>query len=111
MKKISSAGKSCKKCKKTVKRKILKNKLSVRRFLMNGIYSPRNTTKYLMKNNSTPFFCDEDIELVSSSMIILDYEDCILNLNKKESFVSTTDESLEYIVEKKCEKTNNIPNE
>ena len=64
-----------------------------------------------MKNHYTPFFCDDDIELIPSSMIILDDEDCIFNLNKKELFVSTTDESLSYIVEKKCEEEIHFPNE
>ena len=111
MKKIKRSGKTCRKYKKILKRKILRNKLSMRRFLLNGISSPHNTTQYLMKNNSTPFFCDDDIELVTSSMIILDDEDCIFNLGKKESLVSTTDESLGYIVKKKFEEDFHIPNE
>lgn len=111
MKKVKRTGKTCRKCKKTIKRKIFKNRLSMRRFLLKGMTSPHNTTQYLMKNKSTPFFCDDDIELVPSSMIILDDEDCIFNLGAKESIVSTSDESLGYIAEKKYEEDVHIPNE
>ena len=36
------------------------------------INAPHNTSDYLIKNNSSPFYEDDDIEIIPSSLIILE---------------------------------------
>ena len=108
MKKLKKAENCCKKSKKRfLKRKIFHNKLSVKRFLLKGVLSPLNTTKYLIKNNSTPFYSEDDIELVPSSMILFDDENPLFDFDIKETLLSTTDKTVNILADQKKD----FPNE
>ena len=102
MKKLRKAENCCTKSKKPfLKRKIFHNKLSVRRFLRKLAFSPLNTTQYLIKNNSTPFYSEDDIELVPSSMILFDDEKPLFDFNIKETLLSTNDETINFLAVQK----------
>ena len=102
MKELRRADDCCRKSKKRyLKRKIFRNKLSLKRFLLKGVLSPLNTTQYLIKNNSTPFYSEDDIELVPSSMILFDDENPLFDFNIKETLYSTTDETVNNLADQK----------
>ena len=108
MKELRRADDCCRKSKKRyLKRKIFRNKLSLKRFLIKGVLSPLNTTQYLIKNNSTPFYSEDDIELVPSSMILFDDENPLFDFNIKETLLSTTDKTVNILADQKKD----FPNE
>ena len=94
MKKFKNDRNSSKYSKKILtKRKIFHKSLSLRRFKLKTIIAPHNTTQFLIKNKSTPFYLDDDIELVPSSMIIIEDENPLFDFNLQE-IVSTAEESV-----------------
>ena len=74
------------------KRRIFHNSLSLRKFKLKTFIAPHNTTHFLIKNNSTPFYSEDDIELVPSSMIVIDDEKTLFDF-KMQEIISTTEES------------------
>ena len=77
----------------TKRKKIFHNSLSLIKFKLKTVIAPHNTTQFLIKNNSTPFFSEDDIELVPSSMIVIDDEKFLFDFSLQES-VSTAEESV-----------------
>ena len=62
------------------------------------IKAPHNTSEYLIENNSSPFYEDEDVDFIPSSFIILDDSEELFdedsNLQRKISSSSTLGESI-----------------
>ena len=62
------------------------------------ISSPHNTSEYLIENNSSPFYEDEDVDFMPSSLIILDDSEELFDddslLQRKISSASTLGESI-----------------
>ena len=94
MKKFKNDRNCSKKPKKILskRKKIFHNSLSLLKFKLKTVIAPHNTTQFLIKNNSTPFFSEDDIELVPSSMIVIDDEKFLFDFSLQES-VSTAEES------------------
>ncbi len=69
---------------------------SKKRFI--PINAPHNTSDYLIENNSSPFFEDDDIEIKPSSLIILEDSEELFeedaNYQRKTSSASTFGESI-----------------
>ena len=62
------------------------------------ISAPHNTSEYLMENNSSPFYEDEDADLIPTSLIILEDSEELFDddsiLQRKISSISTLGESI-----------------
>ena len=62
------------------------------------ISAPHNTSEYLIENNSSPFYEDEDVDFMPSSLIIIDDSEELFdedsNLQRKISSTSTLGESI-----------------
>ena len=81
----------------TQKRRLFKRIKNIPQKRYNPINAPHNTSDYLIENNSSPFYEDDDIDFIPSSQIILEdseelsYEDSICE--RKNSTTSTQGES------------------
>ena len=64
----------------------------------NQINAPHNTSQYLIENNSSPFYEDENADLIPSSLIILEDSEELFDddsiLQRKISSTSTLGESI-----------------
>ena len=62
------------------------------------ISAPHNTSEYLMENNSSPFYEDEDADLIPTSLIILEDSEELFDddsiFQSKNSSTSTLGESI-----------------
>ena len=82
----------------TQKRRFFKRikKNTKKRF--NQINSPHNTSEYLIENNSSPFYEDENVDFMPSSLIILDDFEELFDedslLQRKISSTSTLGQSI-----------------
>ena len=65
---------------------------------INSFRAPHNTSQYLIENNSSPFYEDEDVDFMPSSLIIIDDSEELFdedsNLQRKISSTSTLGESI-----------------
>ena len=82
----------------TQKRKLFKRIKNCSKKRTNPINAPHNTSDYLIENNSSPFYEDDDIEILPSFLIILENSEELLDedsiYQRKISSTSTFSESI-----------------
>ena len=82
----------------TQKRRLFKRIKKYSKKRSNQIDAPHNTSEYLIENNSSPFYEDKDVDLIPSSLIILDDSEELFDedsiLQRKISSTSTLGESI-----------------
>ena len=82
----------------TQKRRFFKSIKFYAKKRYNQIKAPHNTSEYLIENNSSPFYEDEDVDFMPSSLIIIDDSEELFdedsNLQRKISSTSTLGESI-----------------
>ena len=80
------------------KRRFLKSIKFCAKKRFKQIKAPHNTSEYLIENNSSPFYEDEDVDFIPSSLIIIDDSEELfdedLTLQRKISSTSTLGESI-----------------
>ena len=82
----------------TQKRRLFKGIKSYAKKRYNQIKAPHNTSEYLIENNSSPFYEDENVDFMPSSLIFLDDSEELFDedsiLQRKISSSSTLGESI-----------------
>ena len=82
----------------TPKRRLFKRIKKCAKKISNPINAPHNTSDYLIKNNSSPFYEDDNIEIIPSSLIILENSEELFDedsiYQRQNSSASTHGESI-----------------